>query len=220
MTPGESNSATVVTGACCEPLGGCTDDVTQATCLNGFGTWFEAQLCSGVTCPPAKGACCMPDGGCVDYMTAAECDDYCYNSIWHQTVACTDGLCIPQDPGRCCMYIGVCIDVPECECTDLGPVLSGDWDGEDSCPAECTSNGWVAINEIRIDQPSTDYDEYFELTGTPNMSLMGLTYLVIGDGPGGSGVIEEAVNLHNQVIPPDGSSWSPRTTTPSVRRPT
>ena len=115
LTPGESNSATVITGACCEPLGGCTDDVTQATCLNGFGTWFEAQTCGLVVCPPDKGACCMPDGGCVDYMTAAECDDYCYNSAWHQSDLCSTAGCTPQDVGRCCMYIGVCIDVPECE---------------------------------------------------------------------------------------------------------
>jgi len=29
----------------------------------------------------------------------------------------------------------------------------------------------VRINEIRTDQPSTDNDEYFELTGVPGESL-------------------------------------------------
>ena len=48
-----------------------------------------------------------------------------------------------------------------------------------------------ALSEIRIDQPSTDSDEYFELAGTPGASLSGLTYLVIGDGSGGSGLSEE-----------------------------
>ncbi len=62
----------------------------------------------------------------------------------------------------------------------------------------------LAMNEIRIDQPGTDNDEFFELYGTPGASLDGLTYLVIGDGTGGSGVIEEAVSLTGQVIQPTG----------------
>jgi uncharacterized repeat protein (TIGR01451 family) len=55
----------------------------------------------------------------------------------------------------------------------------------------------ITINEIRIDQPGTDFDEYFELAGTPGMTLTGLTYLVIGDGAteDGSGVIEAVVPL-------------------------
>jgi endonuclease/exonuclease/phosphatase family metal-dependent hydrolase len=62
------------------------------------------------------------------------------------------------------------------------------------------------INEIRIDQPSDDNDEYFELAGTPGTSLHGLTYLVIGDGAAaaGSGVIEAVVSLTGQTIPPSG----------------
>lgn len=51
------------------------------------------------------------------------------------------------------------------------------------------------INEIRVDQPSTDDDEYFELFGTPGQSLAGLTYITIGDGAGGSGVVEAVVDL-------------------------
>ena len=62
----------------------------------------------------------------------------------------------------------------------------------------------VEINEIRIDQTSTDNDEYFELAGTSGESLNDLTYLVIGDGTGGSGVIEAVVPLTGQVIAADG----------------
>lgn len=51
------------------------------------------------------------------------------------------------------------------------------------------------INEIRIDQPSADDDEYFELFGTPGESLDSLTYIVLGDGAGGSGVIESVTSL-------------------------
>ncbi len=53
----------------------------------------------------------------------------------------------------------------------------------------------ASINEIRIDQPGSDLDEYFELTGPANGTLDGLSYLVIGDGTGGSGVVEAVVDL-------------------------
>ena len=60
------------------------------------------------------------------------------------------------------------------------------------------------INEIRIDQPSSDNDEYFELKGNPFESLNGLSYLVIGDGAGGSGVVEAVVNLDGQMLDGNG----------------
>ena len=62
----------------------------------------------------------------------------------------------------------------------------------------------VNINEIRIDQPGTDNDEYFELAGTPNESLSDMTYLVIGDGSTGSGTIEAVVNLTDLALNGDG----------------
>ena len=61
-----------------------------------------------------------------------------------------------------------------------------------------------AINEIRIDQPSGDVDEYAEIHGAPGASLDGLTYLVIGDGSGGSGVIEAVVDLTGNAVPATG----------------
>ena len=45
----------------------------------------------------------------------------------------------------------------------------------------------LGINEVRIDQPSTDNDEYFELYGPASASLNDYTYIVLGDGVGGSG---------------------------------
>ena len=53
----------------------------------------------------------------------------------------------------------------------------------------------IQINEIRIDQGGADDDEYVELAGSSGMSLTGLTYLVIGDGAGGSGTIESVTPL-------------------------
>jgi hypothetical protein len=47
----------------------------------------------------------------------------------------------------------------------------------------------VQISEIRVDQPGTDTDKYFEMSGATGSSLDTLTYLLIGDGSAGSGVI-------------------------------
>lgn len=67
----------------------------------------------------------------------------------------------------------------------------------------------VQINEIRIDQPGQDNDEYFELVGSPGESLDGLTYLVIGDntelrGNSSDGIIEMALDLSGLEIPNSG----------------
>ena len=63
----------------------------------------------------------------------------------------------------------------------------------------------VVINEIRIDQPGPDRNEYFELAGHPGESLDGLSYLVIGDSRhGASGVVEAVVNLDGHEIAADG----------------
>ncbi len=63
----------------------------------------------------------------------------------------------------------------------------------------------VLITEIRIDQPGTDIDEYFELFVDPDPGDMYyVQYLVIGDDPvGGSGVLEAAIDLIGGWIPPD-----------------
>ncbi|MHC5024853.1 MAG: PEP-CTERM sorting domain-containing protein [Planctomycetota bacterium] len=65
--------------------------------------------------------------------------------------------------------------------------------------------GAVSINEIRIDQPSTDNDEYFELFGTAGESLSGLWYIVIGDGATASGTVEAVIDLSGQSL--DGSGF-------------
>lgn len=71
-------------------------------------------------------------------------------------------------------------------------------------PASVGAATSVVISEIRIDQPSTDTDEYFELAGDAGASLDGLTYLVIGDGPGGSGVIENVTDLSGHTVGSSG----------------
>ena len=62
----------------------------------------------------------------------------------------------------------------------------------------------VVINEIRIDQPGTDTDEYVELYGSAGESLDNLSYLVIGDQGSNQGYIEARVNLSGYRIAADG----------------
>ncbi len=70
----------------------------------------------------------------------------------------------------------------------------------------------VTINEIRIDQPSSDVEEYFELAGNPFESLDNLWYIVLGDDSGDgsgdpgkrSGSIEAVIPLGGLFIPADG----------------
>lgn len=68
---------------------------------------------------------------------------------------------------------------------------------------QCAAHA-VLINEIRIDQNGSDTDEYFELKGNANESLTGLSYIVIGDGTGGSGVIESITHLDGYSLSADG----------------
>ena len=72
-------------------------------------------------------------------------------------------------------------------------------------PPPCPASGdGVRINEIRIDQPGSDLDEYVELAGPPGTTLDGLSYLVIGDGASGSGTLEEVIDLAGHAIGGDG----------------
>ena len=62
----------------------------------------------------------------------------------------------------------------------------------------------VTINEICIDHLGNDTDEFFELAGTPNEALTGLTYIVIGDAASGPGIIEAVYSLNALTIQADG----------------
>jgi len=65
------------------------------------------------------------------------------------------------------------------------------------------SNGDITINEVRIDNPGADINEYLELyTDIGSESLAGMTLVVLGDGAGGSGVIERAYDLSTLTADP------------------
>jgi hypothetical protein len=91
-----------------------------------------------------------------------------------------------------------------------------DCDGDgtgDLCDTEPDLNGngvpdacetLITLSEIRSDMTGSDCNEYVEIRGPANGSLSGITLVVIGDGTGGSGVIEAVVPLQSSVTPADG----------------
>jgi hypothetical protein len=97
----------------------------------------------------------------------------------------------------------------DCDNDGIGDACETDPDSNgNGIPDNCEIGvpGNVRINEIRIDETGTDNDEYFEIKGPANLSLNGLTLIVIGDGvaAAGSGVIEQVTSLNGKTIPADG----------------
>ena len=64
----------------------------------------------------------------------------------------------------------------------------------------------IRMNEIRLDQPGADVDEYIELSGPAGASLAGYALLIIGDtgSVGTCGVLEEVFDLSPYSIMADG----------------
>lgn len=67
----------------------------------------------------------------------------------------------------------------------------------------------ININEIRVEQPGAETDEYIEIRGTAGESLTGVSIVVIGDDnfatPGSqNGVIEMVVNLDGYTVGTSG----------------
>jgi len=74
--------------------------------------------------------------------------------------------------------------------------------------AATAASGQVKINEIRIEQPGPDVDEFVELKGPPGTNLTGYFYLVIGNDdfefpPAQNGSLEEVIALSG-TIPASG----------------
>ena len=148
------------------------------------------------------GSCCNTStSDCVDDVIQADCLGT--NQEWTVGTLCSelDPVCGWAPTGACCINQSCIDDMSESACAEAGGLYKGD--GTDCATVTCPV---VAINEVRIDQPDSDYDEYFELAGDPGTSLDDLTYIVIGDGTVGaaSGVIEAAINLTGLAIDADG----------------
>lgn len=74
--------------------------------------------------------------------------------------------------------------------------------------AAASAAAQVTINEIRVEQPGVDFDEYVELKGQPGTSLAGYFYIVIGNDdfqlpPNQNGYVEEVIPLSG-TIPASG----------------
>lgn len=61
----------------------------------------------------------------------------------------------------------------------------------------------IVINELRLNQPGADDDEFFELAGPPGTSLDGHSFLIVS-GEFAPGVVERAVSLDGFVVQADG----------------
>jgi len=77
------------------------------------------------------------------------------------------------------------------------------------CAAAAFADAPLRLNEIRLEQPGADNDEYIELAGVPGESLSGLSIIVIGDDDFGkpplqNGVIESVVSLAKQSVASTG----------------
>ena len=112
-------------------------------------------------------------------------------------------IAIGPDGGAVPGHVWRCANVDDWQIGPYDPL-----DGEDTPGAvnfDCAGGGGdVIINELRIDMPGGDVDEYFELASEPGTSLDGLTYIVIGDGATGSGTVEAAIALDGFVVPASG----------------
>jgi DNA/RNA endonuclease G (NUC1) len=82
------------------------------------------------------------------------------------------------------------------------------FDGTGDFPLEgitCSPPPPVFLSELRLDQPGGDDDEYFEVAGSAGAALDGVTLLVLGDGSGGFGVIEEVESLDGFALDAAGA---------------
>jgi len=67
----------------------------------------------------------------------------------------------------------------------------------------------LRLNEIRLEQPGADNDEYIEIAGAPGESLNGVSIVVIGDDdsafPGQqNGFVEDVISLNGLTVPASG----------------
>ena len=129
-------------------------------------------------------------------LTASTCDDATYDTKLALYDACGGTCLVYNDDGAGCTGF---TSIASTEVT-LGQVIYIRVGGFGSSDVG-TGNLTITVvppppvlNEIRIDQASTDNDEFVELAGFPG-SLDGLWLITIGDGAGASGVVESIVDL-------------------------
>jgi hypothetical protein len=133
----------------------------------------------------------------VSLVAVTEPDGITSDFVYSANLAGPDGGSVP-------VHVYSCDNDPNVwNVADVDPTAGNDSVG--AANPECVKTFEpLRISELRLDQTSTDNDEYFELTGEPGASLDGYSFIAIGDGTGGSGQVEVLVSLTGQVIPADG----------------
>ena len=212
-TPGQENLA-------CDDNGGGDNCGQGGPCCEVQGTpgCVDPICCNTVCQDPNYADCCEIawDQNCVDraievcYNGTDPCDggsgDNCGQGgpccEVQETPGCVDPICcnlVCKDPN----YADCCEIAWDQDCVDRAIEVC--YNGTDPCSPP-TDVPTVLLYEIRVDQPSSDTDEYAEILGAPGTSLSGVYYVVIGDGSStqGSGVVEMALDLSGNVIPDDG----------------
>lgn len=191
------------TGACCV-LGVCSQEYESACAFAGGNYQGDGTSCVTHECP-AIGACCLA-GICSDALEQDDC--VAAGGVYQGDDTECAGVTCPR--GACCT-VGICANnLAEAVCEAGSGTYQGD--GTTCAIVMCPAAPPIRLNEIRIDQPGTDNDEFFELRGTPGQSMNGFTYVVIGDGVGGSGVVEMVADLSGENIPADGYFLAARST--------
>lgn len=119
-----TNCATTVCfprGACCSPLGTCTNDVAQEDCVNSGGTFQGNNVqCSSVNCPQPNGACCSNTTTFCSAITQANCAGI-PNTTWAGPLTtCADndmnGEADACESGTPCIVDQNCNDNNACTC--------------------------------------------------------------------------------------------------------
>ena len=174
--------------------GGCTNGAGWGNLSNDMWFSYTAATAGAVTV-----STCDPAG--------IDTDMAVYNSCGGALIDCNGDA--PAD-GACQSFHSV-VDAGVMAAGDTIIIRVGAWSVGASGPGTLTITNippLPTINEIRIDQPSTDTDEYFELAGLPQ-DLTGLTYITLGDdSSGGSGTIEAVVDLTGQTMGGSGYWWA------------
>jgi hypothetical protein len=132
----------------------------------------------------------------VAFVASATQDGLFSDYVYSTTTVGPDGGFFPSKAQRCEDSGAWTIGFADVSSTSDTPGVAN--------PACSSGNVVVQLNEVRIDQQGTDNDEFAELSGQPGADLSSLTYIVIGDGTGGSGVIECVMPLVGQTMPANG----------------
>lgn len=191
------------TGACCEPDGGCSENLYEEQCvvnLNGVyagnGTDCDTtfQVCE-------TASCCEVDGTCSDDVLGAECYRRGGDPIDSAQTCMDDPACNPR--GACCLADESCTLTTEMDCVDT---LGGSFAGVGTlCDnITCTEGGccFGETCELRANEAACIMEGgcFSDSETCDDVDCLSVVCLTIDDSIPTSGYIDRAQNSE-----PDGS---------------